>query len=160
MVLGEGNPKAKIMFIGEAPGADEDRLGRPFVGRAGQLFEKGVQALNLMRERDFYITNICKCRPKNNRTPYEEEANECIPYLRNQVALIKPKIIVCLGATAMKYILGSDWRITRDRGKWVERKGYFITCTFHPSAVLRDDNKKFSFWEDLKSIKKKYDEIE
>ncbi|MCY6959173.1 uracil-DNA glycosylase [Clostridium brassicae] len=160
MVLGEGNPKAKIMFIGEAPGADEDRLGRPFVGRAGQLFEKGVQALNLMRERDFYITNICKCRPKNNRTPYEEEANECIPYLRNQVALIKPKIIVCLGATAMKYILGSDWRITRDRGKWVERKGYFITCTFHPSAVLRDDNKKFSFWEDLKSIKNKYDEIE
>ncbi|WMJ79865.1 uracil-DNA glycosylase [Clostridium sp. MB40-C1] len=160
MVFGEGNLKAKIMFIGEAPGADEDRLGRPFVGRAGQLFERGVQALNLMREKDFYITNICKCRPEKNRTPYEEEAHECIPYLRNQVALIKPKIIVCLGATAMKYILGSEWRITRDRGKWVERKGCFITCTFHPSAVLRDDNKKFSFWEDLKSIKTKYDEIE
>lgn len=159
MVFGEGNPKAKLMFIGEAPGADEDRTGRPFVGRAGQLFEKGVKALDLNREKDFYIANICKCRPNRNRTPYEEEAKMCIPYLRNQVALIKPKIIVCLGATALKYIIGKDWRITRDRGKWMERKGCFLTCTFHPSAVLRDESKKSSFWNDLKNIKSKYEEI-
>lgn len=160
MVFGEGSPKAKLMFIGEAPGGDEDRTGRPFVGRAGQLFEKGVQALDLVRERDFYIANICKCRPENNRTPFEDEAMTCIPYLRNQVALIKPKIIVCLGATAMKYIIDPNWRITRDRGKWIERKGCYLTCTFHPSAVLRDESKKNSFWQDLKNIKRKYDELE
>ena len=159
MVFGDGNPKAHIMFIGEAPGADEDRTGIPFVGRAGQLLTKALLALDLHRERDYYICNICKCRPKNNRTPYEEEEKACIPYLRNQVALIRPKIIVCLGATAMGCILGKDWRITRDRGKWVEKKGFYMTATFHPSAVLRDVNKKSAFWEDLKSIKEKNEEI-
>ncbi|OAA86643.1 uracil-DNA glycosylase [Clostridium ljungdahlii] len=159
MVFGDGNPKAHIMFIGEAPGADEDRTGIPFVGRAGQLLTKALLALDLHRERDYYICNICKCRPKNNRTPYEEEEKACIPYLRNQVALVKPKIIVCLGATAMGCILGKDWRITRDRGKWIERKGFYMTATFHPSAVLRDANKKAAFWEDLKSIKEKNEEI-
>ncbi len=159
MVFGDGNPKAHIMFIGEAPGADEDRTGIPFVGRAGQLLTKALLALDLHRERDYYICNICKCRPKNNRTPYEEEEKACIPYLRNQVALIRPKIIVCLGATAMGCILGKDWRITRDRGKWVEKKGFYMTATFHPSAVLRDVNKKAAFWEDLKSIKEKNEEI-
>lgn len=159
MVFGEGNPKAKIMFIGEAPGADEDRIGLPFVGKAGQLLTKALVALNLNREKDYYICNICKCRPDNNRTPYEEEAENCLPYLRNQVALVKPKIIVCLGATAMKYILGSEWKITRDRGKWIERKGFYITLTFHPSAILRDESKKRLFWEDLKSVQKKYNEI-
>ncbi|AZV55246.1 uracil-DNA glycosylase [Clostridium sp. AWRP] len=159
MVFGDGNPKAHIMFIGEAPGADEDRTGIPFVGRAGQLLTKALEALDLYREKDYYICNICKCRPQNNRTPYEQEEEACIPYLRNQVALIRPKIIVCLGATAMGCILGKDWRITRDRGKWVERKGFYMTATFHPSAVLRDANKKAAFWEDLKSIKEKNEEI-
>ena len=159
MVFGDGNPKSHIMFIGEAPGADEDRTGIPFVGRAGQLLTKALLALDLHRERDYYICNICKCRPKNNRTPYEEEERACIPYLRNQVALMRPKIIVCLGATAMSCILGKDWRITRDRGKWVEKKGFYMTATFHPSAVLRDVNKKAAFWEDLKSIKEKNEEI-
>ncbi len=159
MVFGEGNPKAKIMFIGEAPGADEDRTGLPFVGKAGQLLTKGLTALNLTREKDYYICNICKCRPENNRTPYEKEAEVCISYLRNQVALIKPKIIVCLGATALKYILGQQFRITRDRGKWIERKGFYMTATFHPSAILRDESKKTFFWQDLKDIRKKYDEL-
>lgn len=159
MVFGEGNPKAKLIFVGEAPGADEDRTGIPFVGKAGQLFEKGVQALDLIRERDFYIANICKCRPERNRTPFEDEAKACIPHLRNQVALIKPKIVVCLGATAMKYIIDPSWRITRDRGKWLERKGYYLTCTFHPSAVLRDESKKILLWRDLQAIKTKYDEM-
>lgn len=159
MVFGDGNPKAKLMFIGEAPGADEDSMGVPFVGKAGQLLTKALIALNLNREKDYYICNICKCRPDNNRTPYEEEAKNCLPYLRNQVALVKPRIIVCLGATAMKYILGDQWKITRDRGKWIERKGFYITLTFHPSAILRDDSKKRLFWEDLKSVQRKYNEI-
>ncbi|KAJ49972.1 DNA polymerase [Clostridium tetanomorphum] len=159
MVFGEGNSKATIMFVGEAPGADEDRLGRPFVGRAGQLLTKGLTALNLSREVDYYICNVCKCRPKNNRTPTEEEARACLPYLRNQVALVRPKIIVCLGATAMKYILGPEWRITRDRGKWVERKGCYIVPTFHPAALFRDESKKILFWKDLKSIRQKYNEL-
>lgn len=159
MVFGDGNPKGKIMFIGEAPGADEDRTGLPFVGRAGKLLTRVLESLELHREKDYYICNICKCRPENNRTPHEHEEEACLPYLRNQVALVKPKIIVCLGATAMNCILGKDWRITRDRGKWVERKGFYMTATFHPSAVLRDENKKPMFWEDLKDIKKKYGEF-
>jgi DNA polymerase len=159
MVFGDGNPGGKIMFIGEAPGADEDRTGLPFVGRAGQLLTRTLESIGLYRKNDYYICNICKCRPENNRTPYTQEEEACIPHLRNQVALVKPKIIVCLGATAMNCILGKDWRITRDRGKWVERKGFYMTATFHPSAILRDENKKAPFWEDLKDIKKKYDDF-
>lgn len=159
MVFGEGNPKGPIMFIGEAPGVDEDAQGRPFVGRAGQLLTKGLTALDLLRERDYYICNICKCRPENNRTPFEEEALSCLPYLRNQAALVRPKIIVCLGSTALKYVLDKDWRITRDRGKWIERKGYYMMATFHPAALFRDESKKQLFWQDLKSVKKKYKEL-
>lgn len=159
MVFGDGNPMSKLMFVGEAPGADEDKFGKPFVGRAGQLLTKGLTALDLIRERDYYICNICKCRPENNRTPSEEEAETCLPYLRNQVALVKPKIIVCLGSTAMKYILGEEWRITRDRGKWVEKKGCYIMATFHPAALFRDESKKVLFWEDLKSVKRRFDEL-
>lgn len=159
MVFGEGNPRAKLMFVGEAPGSDEDRTGRPFVGRAGQLLTKGLTALELLRDRDYYICNVCKCRPDNNRTPESAEAESCLPYLRNQAALIRPKIIVCLGATSMKYILGQEFRITRDRGKWIERKGVYIMPTFHPAALFRDESKKTLFWQDLKEIKKKYDEV-
>lgn len=159
MVFGEGNPKSKLLFIGEAPGADEDRIGRPFVGRAGQLLEKALNALELKRERDFYIANICKCRPDNNRNPHEEEAQSCLPYLRNQVALIKPQIIVCLGSVATKYIIGQDCKITRDRGQWLERKGVFFMPTFHPAALLRDESKKIPFWKDLKEVKRKYESI-
>ncbi|KOA18949.1 uracil DNA glycosylase superfamily protein [Clostridium homopropionicum DSM 5847] len=159
MVFGEGNPKAKLLFVGEAPGADEDKSGRPFVGRAGQLLEKALKAVNLIRGEDFYIANVCKCRPENNRTPKEDEAQACLPYLRNQVALIKPKIIICLGAVSSKYIIGEDFKITRDRGKWFERKGVQIMATFHPAALFRDESKKALFWEDIKEIKKKYDAL-
>ncbi|MDT8719621.1 uracil-DNA glycosylase [Clostridium sp. 19966] len=159
MVFGEGNMKAEIMFIGEAPGADEDRTGLPFVGRAGQLLTKGLTSLDLVRGRDYYICNVCKCRPENNRTPQDEEAEACLPYLRNQVALVRPKIIVALGATAMKFVIDKDWKITRDRGKWIERKGFYMMATFHPAAIFRDESKKALFWEDLKSIKEKYIEI-
>lgn len=159
MVFGEGSIRGKLVFIGEAPGYDEDMSGRPFVGRAGQLLEKGLSALDLKRERDYYICNILKCRPPQNRTPLEEEAKACLPYLRNQIAIIKPKIIVALGSTSLKYIFGDEFRITRDRGKWTERKGFLMTATFHPSAVLRDESKKKPFWEDLKEINKRYREI-
>jgi len=158
-VLGEGNPAATVMFIGEAPGADEDRLGRPFVGKAGQLLDKALNALEFYRDKNFYICNICKCRPENNRTPEEDEAEACLPYLRRQVAIIKPKIIVCLGATSAKHIIDKQARITLIRGKWFERKGFYIIATFHPAALLRDESKKRLFWEDLKKVKEKYDEI-
>lgn len=159
VVFGEGNMKARLMFVGEAPGADEDATGKPFVGKAGQLLTKGLEALNLYRDKDYYICNVCKCRPENNRTPMDDEAELCLPYLRNQTALIRPRIIICLGATSMKFLINKDWRITRDRGKWVNKNGFYLMATFHPAALFRDESKKILFWQDLKSIRKKYDEI-
>lgn len=158
VVFGEGNLHAGIMFIGEGPGADEDRTGRPFVGRAGQLLEKGIVALGLARD-EVYIANIVKCRPPNNRVPTDEEAEACILWLRNQVALVQPKIIVCLGATAVKAIISKDAKITRIRGDWFEQKGFWIMPTFHPAALLRDETKKLPFWHDLQNVKKKYEEL-
>lgn len=158
-VPGEGSLRSRIMFVGEAPGADEDRLGRPFVGKAGQLLDKALKALDFDREKNIYIANICKCRPNNNRTPTEDEAKACIPFLRNQVAIIRPKIIVCLGATSVKCIIDKEARITSIRGTWFERKGYYIIATFHPAALFRDESKKRLFWEDMKKIKGKYDEV-
>ena len=158
-VPGEGNLSARVMFIGEAPGADEDRLGRPFGGKAGQLIDKALNALDFYRDENYYISNICKCRPEKNRIPTDDEAEACLPYLRRQVAIIKPKIIVCLGATPVKYIIDKQSRITLIRGTWLERKGYYITATFHPAALLRDESKKRFFWEDLKKVKEKYNEI-
>lgn len=158
VVFGEGNVKSKIMFVGEGPGHDEDVQGRPFVGRAGQLLTKMIEAIGLKRE-EVYIANIVKCRPPNNRVPLPEEANECLPYLRNQVAIIRPKIIVCLGATAGTYIIDKNLRITRDRGVWTERKGFYIIATYHPAALLRDPDKKRDAWDDLKKVRDKYNEI-
>lgn len=158
-VPGEGSLKARIMFIGEAPGADEDRLGRPFVGKAGQLLDKALNALDFYRDKNFYICNICKCRPENNRTPEDDEAEACLPFLRNQVAVIRPKIIVCLGATSAKHIIDKQARVTSIRGTWFERKGYYIMATFHPAALFRDESKKRLFWQDLRKVKEKYDEI-
>ena len=159
LVFGEGVTNTILMFVGEAPGADEDRMGRPFVGKAGQLLDKALTALDFERKKNFYITNICKCRPENNRTPMEDEAEACLPYLRRQVLIIKPKIIVCLGATAAKYIIDRNTRISQIRGQWFERKGYYLTATFHPAALLRDESKKRLMWNDLKKVKAKYDEI-
>ncbi|NLY42828.1 MAG: uracil-DNA glycosylase [Clostridiaceae bacterium] len=158
VVFGEGNRNASLIFVGEGPGADEDSTGRPFVGRAGQLLTKGIEAIGLKRE-DVFIANIVKCRPPGNRVPLEEEAQACIPYLRNQVALIKPRIIVCLGATAMKYIIDNNARISEIRGQWIERKGYWLIATFHPAALLRDESKKIPFWQDLKKVKEKINEL-
>lgn len=153
IVLGEGNINAKIMFIGEGPGADEDKQGVPFVGKAGQLMNKAFQALGINRE-EIYIANIVKCRPPSNRVPEEDEAQACLNYLRNQVVLIKPEIIVLLGSTALKNILGKEYGITAVRGKWMEKNGIKYMPTWHPAALLRDENKKIEFWQDLKEVKK------
>lgn len=156
IVFGQGNKKARLMFIGEGPGADEDKQGIPFVGKAGQLMNNAFQALEINRE-DVYIANIVKCRPPSNRVPEDDEAQTCLNYLRNQVILIKPKIIVLLGSTALKNILGKEYGITAVRGNWMEKNGIKYMLTWHPAALLRDENKKIEFWQDLKEAKKYID---
>lgn len=158
IVFGEGNKNATLMFIGEGPGADEDMQGLPFVGKAGQLLNKALNALEIDR-KEVYIANIVKCRPPQNRVPEPDEAANCLNYLRNQVILINPKIIVLLGSTALKNIFGEKFRITKQRGKWLEKKGILYMPTWHPAALLRDENKKKEFWEDLKLVKSRYMEI-
>lgn len=140
IVFGQGNKKARLMFIGEGPGADEDKQGIPFVGKAGQLMNNAFQALEINRE-DVYIANIVKCRPPSNRVPEDDEVQTCLNYLRNQVILIKPKIIVLLGSTALKNILGKEYGITAVRGNWMEKNGIKYMPTWHPAALLRDENK-------------------
>ncbi len=151
IVFGVGNENAKIMFIGEGPGADEDLKGIPFVGKAGKLMDKAFLALGIKRE-DVYIANIVKCRPPNNRDPEPDEVAGCINYLRNQVMIIKPKIIVLLGRVALNNILGQEYKITANRGKWIEKKGILYMPTWHPAALLRDENKKIDFIKDLKQV--------
>ena len=158
IVIGRGNVNAPMMFIGEGPGEQEDLKGLPFVGPAGKLLDLLLEAL-LIKEEDYYIANIVKCRPPMNRVPSDEEADRCLPFLRNQVALIKPKIIVCLGATSMKYIIDKTAKITQIRGQWIERKGYWIMPTFHPAALLRDESKKILMWEDFKKVVEKLEEV-
>jgi uracil-DNA glycosylase family 4 len=158
VVIGRGNVNAPLMLIGEGPGEQEDKQGLPFVGPAGKLLDLLLCALDINKEQ-YYIGNIVKCRPPGNRAPLDEEAGQCLPFLRNQVALIKPKLIVCLGATAMKYIIDRDAKITQIRGQWVERKGYWIMPTFHPAALLRDQSKKALMWEDMKKVKQKLEEM-
>ena len=157
IVFGCGNKTADIMFIGEGPGADEDMQGEPFVGKAGKLMDMAFQALGINR-KEVYIANIVKCRPPNNRNPEPDEVKACIDYLRNQVILVKPKIIVLLGSVALKNILGNEYGITTSRGKWIEKNGILYMPTFHPAALLRDDTKKIDFWKDLKQIKNKIEE--
>ena len=158
IVFGEGNKHADIMLIGEGPGADEDLQGFPFVGKAGQLMNKAFEGLGIKRE-EVYIANIVKCRPPQNRTPEKDEAETCIDYLRNQVMLIKPKVVVLLGNTALKNILGDEYSVTKARGNWVEKKGIWYMPTFHPAALLRDNSKKIDFWRDLKRVNEKVREL-
>lgn len=157
-VPGEGNPRADLLFIGEGPGRDEDALGRPFVGAAGQLLERMLAAIGLTRS-DVYIANVVKCRPPGNRAPEPDEVAACMPYLRAQTALIHPRVIVLLGASAGKAVLGDQLRITRDRGQWVQRKGVWIMPTFHPAALLRDESKKRPVWTDLQQVRDKLAEM-
>ena len=158
IVFGEGNKSAKLMFIGEGPGADEDIQGRPFVGKAGKLMNMAFETVGIDRDK-VYITNIVKCRPPSNRNPENDEAMACLDYLRNQVILIKPEVIVLLGSVALKNILGQEYGITASRGKWIEKKGIFYMPTWHPAALLRDETKKIDFINDLKEVLTKIESI-
>ena len=158
VVVGDGAKQADIMLIGEGPGEQEDLQGRAFVGPAGQLLDKMLACIGLDREK-VYIANIVKCRPPHNRDPKPEEETACLPYLRAQVRLVQPKIIVCLGRIAAQVIIDPEFRITRQHGIWVERKGFWLTATYHPSALLRDPSKKRDAYEDLKLLRAKIDEL-
>lgn len=158
IVFGIGNENADIMFIGEGPGADEDMQGIPFVGKAGQLMCKAFDLVGIEREK-VYIANIIKCRPPNNRDPEQDEILGCINYLRNQVMIVKPKIIVLLGRISLQNILGKEYKITASRGKWVEKKGILYMPTWHPAALLRDETKKVDFIIDLNEVINKLNEI-
>ncbi|ABO51569.1 phage SPO1 DNA polymerase-related protein [Desulforamulus reducens MI-1] len=159
LVFGVGNPKAKLMLIGEGPGKDEDEQGVPFVGRAGQLLDRILAAIDLTRE-DVYIANIVKCRPPNNRVPNRVEAKACLPYLYRQIELIQPQIIVLLGNTALQNLIGPDARITKMRGQWLEsQSGIKIIATYHPAAVLRDPNRRRPVWEDFQMVQEEYHKL-
>lgn len=157
-VPGQGDHHSPLMFIGEGPGQVEDEQGLAFVGPAGQLLTRMLLAIDLPRDR-VYICNVVKCRPPNNRVPEPQEAAACMLHLRMQVALVRPRVIVLLGSTAAKNTLGEDIRITRDRGKWFERKGVWMMPTYHPSALLRDTSKKRDAWEDMQSLRDKLMEL-
>ena len=152
IVFGEGNPRAKLVFIGEGPGADEDATGRPFVGRAGQLLDKIIQAIGLKRE-DVYISNVVKCRPPGNRTPERDEVATCEQFLFRQLALIRPEVIVALGSPAFQCILRTKETITKSRGEWRDWNGIKVMPTFHPAYLLRSPDKKREAWDDMKKVR-------
>lgn len=151
VVFGVGDPKARVVFVGEAPGAEEDRQGEPFVGRAGQLLNAMLRACGLSR-REVYIANIVKCRPPGNRDPQDDEAAACLPFLRKQLALIKPEIIVLLGRVAARHLLGITAPISAYRGQWRHWEGVDVLPTFHPAYLLRNPQAKRDAWEDLKQL--------
>jgi DNA polymerase len=152
IVFGEGNPQARLMFVGEGPGAEEDATGRPFVGRAGQLLDKIIAAIELARE-DVYIANIVKCRPPGNRTPERDEVETCEPFLFRQLAFIRPEVIVALGSPAFQCLLRTKEPITRARGEWRDWNGIKLMPTFHPAFLLRSPDKKREVWEDMKKVR-------
>ena len=158
VVFGVGKRDADILFIGEGPGEQEDLQGEPFVGPAGKLLDDMMSIIDLNRTNS-YIANIVKCRPPRNRDPLETEQEACIGYLRNQVALIKPKIIVCLGRIAAMKLIRDDFRITREHGTWINRNGIWMTAIYHPSALLRDVTKRPETFDDLLSIRQKLREL-
>ena len=159
VVFGVGDECADILFVGEGPGEQEDLRGEPFVGPAGKLLDDMLSIIDLYRGENCYICNIVKCRPPHNRDPLETEQEACIGYLRNQVALVKPKIIVCLGRIAAKRLIDPDYRITRQHGQWVEKGAFWMTAIYHPSALLRDVSKRPETFDDLLSIREKAREL-
>ena len=151
-VFGTGSRNADLMFVGEAPGEKEDLSGVPFVGAAGKLLDKYLEAVGIERD-SVYIANILKCRPPKNRDPLPAEQDKCIGYLREQVRLIRPKIIVCLGRIAAMRLISPDYKITKEHGEFVEKNGFTMTAVFHPAALLRDPRKKEDMYNDMKKIK-------
>jgi len=153
IVFGVGNPKADLMFVGEAPGADEDQQGEPFVGRAGQLLNNMIKAMGLGRE-DVYIANVIKCRPPGNRVPERDECETCSPFLMRQIAAIRPKVIVALGAVAAKTLLALNAPMAELRGRWYDFRGTKLAVTYHPAFLLRDPRQKKEAWKDLQRVMK------
>lgn len=158
VVFGVGNERSDILFVGEGPGEQEDLKGEPFVGAAGKLLDDMLSIIDIDRT-NCYIANIVKCRPPQNRDPLETEQDACIDYLRNQVALIRPKVIVCLGRIAAKRIIREDFRITQEHGTWTEKNGVWMTAIYHPSALLRDLSKRPETFDDLLSIREKLRQV-
>jgi DNA polymerase len=153
LVFGVGNPRAELMFVGEGPGADEDRQGEPFVGRAGQLLTKMIEAMGFRRE-EVYIANVVKCRPPGNRNPEPDEMDACEPFLRRQIAAVRPRAIVALGKIAAQRLLADPTPISRLRGRWFEVDGVRVMPTFHPAYLLRSPEEKKKAWEDLQLVMK------
>lgn len=158
VVFGVGDRQAKILFVGEGPGEQEDLKGEPFVGPAGQLLDDMMSIIDLDRTNS-YIANIVKCRPPQNRDPSDAEQDACINYLRNQVALIQPRVIVCLGRIAAKRIIDPDYRITKSHGQWIQKNDVWMTAIYHPSALLRDPSKRPETFLDLLCIRAKLQEL-
>ena len=154
IVWGKGNENADIMFIGEGPGAEEDKMGIPFVGKAGKLLNMAFQSIGLDKD-SVYIANVVKCRPPGNRNPEADEIEACSGYLKEQIKQVNPKIIVLLGSVALKAILGNQYKITESRGKWFEKDGIPVIPTFHPAALLRDETKKIFMYQDLIKVLEK-----
>jgi len=159
VVFGTGPRDAEVMFIGEGPGENEDLQGEPFVGRGGKLLDDMLEVIDLSREKNVYIANIVKCRPPQNRDPLNTEQEACIGYLRDQVALLRPKIIVCLGRIAATRLIKEDFKITKEHGMWYEKAGVQMTALFHPAAILRDPRRRPETFEDLKKLQAKIREI-
>ena len=159
VIFGEGNPDASILLIGEAPGRDEDIIGRPFVGKSGKLLDKILEACGFNRAEHIFISNIVKCRPPDNRVPTEAEADICMPHLIHQIEIINPVIIILLGATALKYMFGNTYRITQIRGNWLQWQNKLVMPVYHPAALLRNPALKRETWEDYKKIVFKYREL-
>lgn len=159
VVFGVGNPQTDVLFVGEGPGEQEDLRGEPFVGPAGKLLDDMLSIIDLDRKDNCYIANIVKCRPPGNRDPLETEQDACIGYLENQIQLIQPKIIVCLGRIAAMRLIRGDYRITREHGQWTEKNGIWMTAIYHPSALLRDVTKRPDTFDDLLSIREKMGQL-
>ena len=158
LVFGVGNPNADLMFVGEAPGEQEDLSGIPFVGRAGQLLDRYLYAVDIARE-DVYIANILKCRPPKNRDPLPAEEDACMDFLRRQVRLIRPKVIVCLGRISAMRLIKPDFKITKEHGEWFKKGDFLITAVYHPALLLRDPRRKEEMLVDMKKIKEKLDSL-
>ena len=159
VVFGVGNKNSKVLLIGEGPGENEDLQGEPFVGRGGKFLDKMLAAVDLDRNENIYIANIVKCRPPQNRDPLPEEQEACLPWLRNQVMLLKPKIIVCLGRIAAMKLIKPDIKITKEHGIFVEKNGVLMMATLHPAALLRNPDQKPAAFEDFLKLREKIDEL-
>ncbi len=158
-VFGGGKKDAEVMFIGEGPGENEDLQGEPFVGRGGQLLDQMLEIIDLDRKKNIYIANIVKCRPPKNRDPLNTEQEACTDWLRQQYALIRPKVVICLGRIAAMQIIKPDFKITKEHGLWFEKDGVFFTAIYHPAALLRDPGKRPETFVDLKTIQEKIREV-